>query len=69
MHTHTSGRFRTLDGAELLMETEAVAGMPLIARHMQANEVACTATLDGSPAVAHIEHGWPVSYISDYTNP
>ena len=68
MHTHTSARFRTLDGAELLMETEAVAGMPLIARHMQANEVACTATLDGAPAVAHIEHGWPVSYIADYVD-
>jgi hypothetical protein len=68
MHTRTSGRFKTLDGAELLMETKAVAGMPMIARHMQANEVACTATLDGRLAIAHIEHGWPVSYIADYVS-
>jgi hypothetical protein len=66
MHTHVDGRFRTLDGAELTLEAEGVAGMPLLARHMQMQEVACTATLDGKPAVAHIEHGWPASYIADY---
>jgi hypothetical protein len=66
MHTRVDGRFTTLDGAELTLEAEGVAGMPLLARHMQMQEVACTATLDGRPAIAHIEHGWPASYIADY---
>jgi hypothetical protein len=66
MHTHVTGRFRTLDGRELELEADAVAGMPMVARHMHANEVAGTATLDGRPAIAHIEHGWPASYIADY---
>ena len=68
MHTAVDGRFRTLDGAELTMHADGVAGMPLLARHMQMQEVACTATLDGRPAIAHIEHGWPISYIEDYVN-
>jgi hypothetical protein len=68
MHKQVSGRFKSLDGLELLMEADGVAGMPLSARHMQMQEVACTATLDGRPAIAHIEHGWPASYIQDYVN-
>lgn len=68
MHTAVEGRFRTLDGAVLTLHANGVAGMPLAARHMQMQEVACSATLDGRAAVAHIEHGWPASYIADYAN-
>lgn len=66
MHTLVAGRFRTLDGAVLQLEARGVAGTALPQRHMQIPEVACHATLDGRPAIAHIEHGWPAAYIADY---
>lgn len=67
MHTSVTGRFTTADGRELRLEAKAVAGLPIPARHMQMHEVACTATLDDTPAVAHIELGWPAAYVADFT--
>jgi hypothetical protein len=69
MHTRVSGSFVTADGEELRLEATSVAGVAIPARHMQMNEIACTATLDGEAAIAHIELGWPQAYIADYTAP
>jgi hypothetical protein len=69
MHTSVSGNFVDAEGRELRLEATSVAGIPVPARHMQMNEIACSATLDGHAAIAHIELGWPQSYIADYTAP
>jgi hypothetical protein len=69
MHTSVSGTFTTADGRRLPLEATSVAGLPIPARHMQMNEIACSATLDGHAAIAHIELGWPQSYIAEYTAP
>ena len=54
-------------GRDIVLEAAGVAGLGVPARHMRMNEVACTATLDGREAIAHIEMGWPESYIRDFT--
>lgn len=69
MHTRVTGSFVTADGRELRLDATSVAGLAIPARHMQMNEIACTATLDGAAAIAHIELGWPASYVHDYTTP
>lgn len=70
MHQSVVGSFTTADGRELRLEAKAVAGLPVPARHLQMNEIACSATFDGAqPAIAHIELGWPQAYVSDYTGP
>lgn len=67
MHTAVSGVFATADGKELRMESTSVAGLPIHARHLQLNEVVGKATLNGAPAASHIEFGWPVAYIAEFT--
>lgn len=69
MHTSVSGSFVDDAGRELRLEATSVAGMAIPARHMQMNEIACSATLDGAPAIAHIELGWPEAYVREYTAP
>jgi hypothetical protein len=54
-------------GGETVLDATGVAALGVPARHMRMNEVSCTATLDGQPAIAHIEMGWPESYIKDFT--
>jgi hypothetical protein len=67
MHTAVRAKLTTEDGGELQMDTISVAGLPIPARQLRMNEIACHAKLDGSDAIAHIELGWPQSYIADYT--
>jgi hypothetical protein len=69
MHTAVTGSFTDASGRTLELEATSVAGLPIPARHMQMNEIACTATLDGAPAIAHIELGWPTAYLQDYVAP
>ena len=65
MHRHVTGSFTTEDGQTLELVADAVAGTSIPARHLRMHEIACTATLDGRPAIAHIELGWPASYVED----
>lgn len=69
MHTSVSGILKTADGKELRMETRSVAGLPIHARHLVLNEVVGKATLNGAPAASHIEFGWPMSYVAEFTEP
>lgn len=69
MHTRVTGVFVDADDRELRLEATSVAGLAIPARHMQMNEIACSATLDGAPAIAHIELGWPAAYLQDYLAP
>jgi hypothetical protein len=55
------------NGREMVLDATGVAGLGVPARHMRMNEVACTATLDGAPAFAHVEMGWPETYIREFT--
>jgi len=66
MHTAVSATLTTADGASLQLEATSVAGLPIPARHLQMNEIAGTATLDGQEAISHIELGWPQAYIKEY---
>jgi len=66
MHTAVTGTFTTAGGDNVELAATSVAGTPIRARHLQLNEVACEATLGGAPAVAHIELGWPQSYIAEF---
>jgi hypothetical protein len=54
-------------GREIVLDATGVAGVPVPAGHMRMNEIACTATLDGQPAYAHVEMGWPETYVRQYT--
>lgn len=66
MHRHTKATCVDAAGREMVLDATAVASIPVPARHMRMNEVACTATLDGQPAISHIEMGWPEAYVQDY---
>ena len=66
MHTALRATLQTAAGDVLRLDATSVVGVPLPTRHLQLNEVACDATLDGLPAVAHIELSWPTSYVEDW---
>lgn len=55
------------NGRDTVLDATGVAGLSVPARHMRMNEVACTAALDGVPAVGHVEMGWPESYVREFT--
>jgi hypothetical protein len=55
------------NGGETVLDATGVAALGVPARQMRMNEIACSATLDGQPAIAHIEMGWPESYIREFT--
>jgi hypothetical protein len=66
MHRRVRGTFTATDGTAVELDATAVAGVPIPARHLLMHEVACDATLDGRPAVAQVELGWPASYVADF---
>jgi hypothetical protein len=55
------------DAQRIVLDATGVAGLAVPARHMRMNEVACTATLDDRPAIAHVEMGWPETYVREFT--
>lgn len=66
LHRATRAVCTDADGQDVRMQARAVAALPIPARHMRMNEIGCDAELDGQPAVAHVEMGWPESYVQDY---
>ena len=67
IHSSVSGVLTTADGKELRMETQSVAAVPIHVGPLVLNEVAGKATLNGAPAASHIEYGWPVAYVEQFT--
>jgi hypothetical protein len=66
-HRALSGRFTDEAGREMTLECEYAAGWSMPIQHLLLNEIGMTATLDGHPAVAHVELGWPADYVRALT--
>lgn len=54
-------------GRETVFEAQYRAGVQLPFSGLLLNEIAMDATIDGVPAIAHVEHGWPASYVEQVT--
>lgn len=63
VHRALSGRFRDQLGRTMDLECAYSAGWSMPIHHLVLNEIGMSATLDGRPAVAHVEMGWPAAYI------
>lgn len=51
------------DGAETVIEADRFALLSFEAGGVaRLNEAACTGTIDGAPALVHVECGWPSAY-------
>jgi hypothetical protein len=68
IHRTVSGRFVDEAGREMTLEAEYAAGWSMPIQHLLLNEIGMTATLDGVPAVAHVELGWPAAYVRALTS-
>lgn len=55
-----------VDGGETVIEATRVAGVRLSIAQLYMNEIAMTATINGAPAVAHIEFGWLQAYVAQF---
>ncbi|GAA5163335.1 hypothetical protein GCM10023321_50020 [Pseudonocardia eucalypti] len=63
VHRAVSGRFEDSAGRTMNLECTYAAGWGMPIQHLVLNEIAMSATLDGVPAVAHVELGWPADYV------
>jgi hypothetical protein len=54
-------------GAEMRIEAQFTAGYTMPIHHLVLNEVGMSAVLDGRPATAHVEFGWPADYVRGLT--
>ncbi|MDT7589950.1 MAG: hypothetical protein QOC83_6193 [Pseudonocardiales bacterium] len=67
IHRSLSGVFTDEAGREMALECGYAAGWSMPIQHLLLNEISMTATLDGAPAVAHVELGWPADYVRALT--
>jgi hypothetical protein len=56
-------------GAQMTLDAHFAAGWTMPIQHMFLNEIGMSATLDGRPATAHVELGWPQDYVKALTEP
>lgn len=68
-HRRITGRFVDELGREARIDCAFVAGWSMPIREFYLNEIGMTATLDGAPAIAHVELGWPQEYVHGLTKP
>jgi hypothetical protein len=68
-HRAISARFVDELGREMALEGTFAAGWSMPIGHLLLNEVGMKATIDGQPAIAHIELGWPADYVRTLTEP
>lgn len=54
------------DGRETVFEATTAAGVQVPIADLCLNEIAMRASIDGQPAVAHVELGWPKSYVDQF---
>jgi hypothetical protein len=62
-HRAVSGRYVDELGREMILDARFAAGWSMPIQHMLLNEVGMSAELDGAPATAHVEMGWPADYV------
>lgn len=62
VHQGVSVEITTEDGATTAFEATLAAGLVVPVSQLYMHEIAMTATIDGAPAVAHVEFGWLQSY-------
>ena len=67
-HRRIVGRFVDESGSEMNLDARFAAGWSMPIRHLLLNEIGMSGTLDGKPATAHVEMGWPVEYVQRLTN-
>jgi|GEM_PF-719670 len=66
-HRRVSGRFVDELGREMDLEADYSAGWSMPIGHLLLNEIGMAASLDGAPAIAHVELGWPQDYVRSLT--
>jgi hypothetical protein len=67
VHRAARGRFVDEQGRKMTLESYYSAGWSMPIQHLLLNEIAMVATLNGAPAVAHVELGWPADYVRNLT--
>jgi hypothetical protein len=67
VHRAATGQFTDELGRKMTLECSYSAGWSMPIQHLLLNEIAMSGTLDGSPAVVHVELGWPADYVERLT--
>lgn len=67
MHRRVHGTVLDETGASMTFDAHAAAAWSMPIQHVLLNEVGMSAVLDGRPATAHVELGWPTDYVSALT--
>jgi hypothetical protein len=68
-HRVVRGEFKDKAGRTAVIEAVTRAGWSMPISNLYLNESAMTATMDGTPAAAHIEFGWQQDYLHAITAP
>lgn len=63
VHRSVTGRFRDQLDRTVDLECAYSAGWSMPIHHLMLNEIGMVGTVNGSPAVAHVEMGWPAAYL------
>jgi hypothetical protein len=66
LHESVTARLLDATGGETTLTTRRAAIWKMPAHTLYLNEAAMFATIDGRPAVAHVEFGWPQGYFDAY---
>jgi hypothetical protein len=66
-HRRVRGTFQDETGRSCEIDCEMTAGWSMPIGHLYLNESSMRATLDGAPAAAYIEFGWPKDYLDGIT--
>lgn len=64
MHRRVHGTVTDETGAAMSFDAHAAAAWSMPIHTHTLNEVGMSAVLDGRPAVAHVEFGWPTAYLT-----
>lgn len=68
LHETVSATLTDADGGTVVLEARRAAIWQMPIRHLYLNEAAMSGTLDGRPAVVHVELGWPQAYVDEFVN-
>jgi hypothetical protein len=69
VHRRVTGEFVDELGRTMNLDAHYGAGWSMPIRTYYFNEIGMSATLDGAPAIAHVEAGWPQDYVHGLTSP
>ncbi|HTK67617.1 MAG TPA: hypothetical protein VL595_34915 [Pseudonocardia sp.] len=68
VHQAVVGQFIDERGRSMGLECSYAAGWSMPIQHLLLNEIGMKGTLDGVPAVVHVELGWPADYVARLTD-